>query len=96
MFEPLPDSGKVAVEARFTGFDEEDLNRSMFDIQLTHKGRLCVTMRPVDVLLPQGPFGAAGRRREVLVESSAARVTVRCRSTGPWERSPQEKGPVLS
>lgn len=61
MFEPLPRTGDVQAEVRFAGFDKEDRDRPMFDIQLTHQGRIAVTMRLTDILLPQGPTGRVDR-----------------------------------
>ncbi len=59
LFEPLPDRGKIAVEARFAGFDGGELRHPMFDLQLSASGRLLVAMRLVDTLVPKGSLGAA-------------------------------------
>ncbi|MEV4561640.1 beta-ketoacyl synthase N-terminal-like domain-containing protein [Kitasatospora sp. NPDC049285] len=61
VFEPLPQEGEVAVEVRFAGFDDGDRTLPVFDIQIAHGGRTAVTMRLVEILLPQGPLGRAGR-----------------------------------
>lgn len=59
VFEPLPDKGEVAVEARFAGFDGDDRRYPVFDVRLSFHGRVLVAFRLVDVLLPKGTLGAA-------------------------------------
>jgi hypothetical protein len=63
LFEPLPDRGEVRVEARFAGFDEDDLRRPVFDIQLSVADRVVATIRLVDTLLPKGRLGNADPQR---------------------------------
>ncbi len=58
LFEPLPDTGPVAVEARFAGFDGDNRRLPRVDIQLVVAGRVAVAMRLVLVLLPLGRLGA--------------------------------------
>lgn len=55
---PLPDSGEIQLEARFAGFDGGPRFPAM-DIQLLSAGRVLVSFRLVEVLLPKGPIGTA-------------------------------------
>jgi 1-acyl-sn-glycerol-3-phosphate acyltransferase len=54
----LPDTGKVHLEARFAGFDGGPRFPAM-DIQLISVGRVLVSFRLVEILLPKGPIGSA-------------------------------------
>ncbi|GAA3685101.1 type I polyketide synthase [Lentzea roselyniae] len=53
IYEPLPDSGPVRVEARWGDVEP------IFDVQLQHDDRVLVAFRLVDVLLPKGRLGSA-------------------------------------
>ena len=75
--EALPGHGEVLVEARFAGFDSSGAStedgaggrgRPMFDLQLSAQGRVLVTLRLTETLLPKGTLGAAppGERRAFL------------------------------
>jgi 3-hydroxymyristoyl/3-hydroxydecanoyl-(acyl carrier protein) dehydratase len=67
-FAPLPDSGKVYVEARFAGFDHGNRMRPVFDLWLSDEWRLLATIRLVDILMPGGSLALAepGERRAFL------------------------------
>ena len=54
LFEPLPESGPVTVEARFAGFSADDRKLPRVDLQLGVDGRVVVDLRLVMVLLPIG------------------------------------------
>lgn len=56
--ERLPDSGEIQLEVRFAGFDGDPRFPSM-DIQLIAEGRVLVSFRLVEVLLPMGRFAHA-------------------------------------
>ena len=58
LHEPLPDTGEVQLEARFAGFDGGPRFPAM-DIQLVSAGRVLVSFRLVEILLPKGPIGTA-------------------------------------
>ncbi|OLE26902.1 MAG: hypothetical protein AUG44_11595 [Actinobacteria bacterium 13_1_20CM_3_71_11] len=58
-YEALPDTGEVAVEARFAGFADAGHRFPMVDLQLVRDGRVLVALRLVEVLMPTGAFGAA-------------------------------------
>jgi acyl transferase domain-containing protein/3-hydroxymyristoyl/3-hydroxydecanoyl-(acyl carrier protein) dehydratase/1-acyl-sn-glycerol-3-phosphate acyltransferase len=60
LFSPLPDSGELRVEARFTGFDGE-ARFPVVAVQLIQDGRVLADFQLVEVLLPKGPIGAAPR-----------------------------------
>jgi acyl transferase domain-containing protein/3-hydroxymyristoyl/3-hydroxydecanoyl-(acyl carrier protein) dehydratase len=51
LFEPLPDTGEVLVEARFAGFDEDNPLLPAVDLQLIADGRVLVAMRLTEVLI---------------------------------------------
>lgn len=53
VFEPLPTSGTITVEARWAETEP------VFDVQLQRHGRVLVAFRLVDVLLPKGRLGSA-------------------------------------
>ncbi|MBZ5504302.1 MAG: polyketide synthase dehydratase domain-containing protein [Acidobacteriia bacterium] len=55
---PLPDAGEIQLEARFAGFDGGPRFPAM-DIQLISAGRVLVSFRLVEILLPKGPIGTA-------------------------------------
>jgi 3-hydroxymyristoyl/3-hydroxydecanoyl-(acyl carrier protein) dehydratase len=54
LFEPLPRSGTVRVEARFAGFADDDHRLPKVNVQLLAGGRVAVSMRLVLVLLSVG------------------------------------------
>ncbi len=54
---PLPDAGDVRVEARLRGYDGP--RHPVVELQLIHDGRVCVSLRLVEILLPKGPLGHA-------------------------------------
>ncbi|HEY2948370.1 MAG TPA: beta-ketoacyl synthase N-terminal-like domain-containing protein [Micromonosporaceae bacterium] len=68
LYEPLPERGELAVEARFAGFDGDDHRYPVVDLQLIREGRVLAALRLVEVLMPTGAFGDAepARRREFL------------------------------
>jgi 3-hydroxymyristoyl/3-hydroxydecanoyl-(acyl carrier protein) dehydratase len=53
VFEPLPDSGELQVEARFAGFHGDDSGFPVCDLQLCRDGRVIAAMRLVQALSPQ-------------------------------------------
>jgi 3-hydroxymyristoyl/3-hydroxydecanoyl-(acyl carrier protein) dehydratase/1-acyl-sn-glycerol-3-phosphate acyltransferase len=57
-FSPIPDTGRVGLEARFAGFDG-DLRFPKIDLQLVRDHRVLVALTLVEVLLPKGAFGSA-------------------------------------
>ncbi len=67
-FAPLPDIGRVYVEARFAGFHHGNRMRPVFDLWLSDEWRLLATIRLVDALVPKGSLGMAepGDRRAFL------------------------------
>jgi 3-oxoacyl-(acyl-carrier-protein) synthase/3-hydroxymyristoyl/3-hydroxydecanoyl-(acyl carrier protein) dehydratase/1-acyl-sn-glycerol-3-phosphate acyltransferase len=58
----IPDAGEARIEARFAGFDGEDRRFPVIELQLVAAERVLVSARLVEVLLPKGPIGRAGRR----------------------------------
>lgn len=60
LYEPLPHTGLVEVEARFTGFDANDPQLPMIDVQLCNEDRVLADFRLITVLvtaegLPEAP-----------------------------------------
>ncbi|MGH3921292.1 MAG: hypothetical protein ACRDTT_00145, partial [Pseudonocardiaceae bacterium] len=51
LFEPLPDSGELRVEARFAGFDDGNPLLPAFDLQLIADERVLVAMRLTEVVI---------------------------------------------
>ncbi|MFI6475261.1 hypothetical protein ACIBL5_33980 [Streptomyces sp. NPDC050516] len=71
LFEALPETGEVEVEARFAGLDSADATlgpTSAIDLQLCVDGRVAVALRLIIVLLPVGPLSRASlvERRDFL------------------------------
>ncbi|GLZ28831.1 type I polyketide synthase [Lentzea sp. NBRC 105346] len=63
VFEPLPESGLLQVEARWSG------DEPVFDVQIQRDGRVLAAFRLVDVLLPKGRLGSAQpRERRAFLE----------------------------
>ncbi|GAA1300513.1 hypothetical protein [Saccharothrix xinjiangensis] len=58
VFEPLPDTGAVGVEARFAGFHDDNHLLPVVDVQLVVEDRVALDLRMVLVLLPLGRLGA--------------------------------------
>lgn len=56
LFEPLPDSGQLEVEARFAGFDQGDRRLPTVDVQICEYDRVLVAYRLVMVLVDIGRF----------------------------------------
>ncbi|MEU3623206.1 hypothetical protein BS329_16960 [Amycolatopsis coloradensis] len=63
LFEPLPRSGTVRVEARFAGFADEDHRLPKADLQLIVDDRVAVSMRLVLVMVSIGRLGALSPRQ---------------------------------
>ena len=57
IFEPLPDSGEVRVEARFAGFDADNPLLPVVDLQFLRAGRVLAVIRLVETLVPKGRLG---------------------------------------
>ncbi|KZM74940.1 hypothetical protein AWN90_23290 [Nocardia terpenica] len=55
LFEPVPETGELQVEARFAGFDSGNPMTPAFDIQLCRDDRVLVALRLVEALAPLGP-----------------------------------------
>jgi hypothetical protein len=59
LYEPLPDSGEVNVEARFTGLDGSEMSLPSVEVQLSIADRVAVAFRLVLGLLTLGPLADA-------------------------------------
>lgn len=59
VFEPLPDTGTIEVEARFAGFDDGNLERPVIDLQLCDGDRVLLEFRIVLALVRLGRFAQA-------------------------------------
>ncbi|HJD83787.1 polyketide synthase dehydratase domain-containing protein [Kitasatospora aureofaciens] len=68
VFDPLPKSGRIEVEARFSGFEDGQPTTPVYDLQLCDHGRVLVDFRLVLMLLPAGAMTrtAPGLRRAYL------------------------------
>lgn len=58
LFEPLPHTGRLAVETRLVGFDSGNQERPILDLQLCQAERVLLEFRMVLILIPHGRLGA--------------------------------------
>ncbi|MFJ8924093.1 beta-ketoacyl synthase N-terminal-like domain-containing protein [Streptomyces sp. NPDC102415] len=77
LFEAVPDTGEVEIEARFGGLVTDDTApgpMTVVDVQLCVRGRVAVELRLQSVLLPVGPLSGATlvERRDFLLRRGAA------------------------
>ncbi|MEU1214511.1 beta-ketoacyl synthase N-terminal-like domain-containing protein [Streptomyces sp. NPDC005790] len=86
LFEAPPEAGEVEIEARFAGFVSEEENHrpmSAIDIQMCVEGRVAVSLRLINILLPVGPLAGASltERRDFLLRRGATAGVGLCRHT---------------
>lgn len=84
LFEALPDTGEVEIEARFGGLLPEEAGlhpRSVIDIQLCLEGRVAAELRLTNILLSVGPLAGATlvERRDFLTLRQPAPGVGLCR-----------------
>lgn len=84
LFEAVPDTGEVEIEARFGGLVTDDTvpgPMTVVDVQLCVRGRVAAELRLQSVLLPVGPLSGATlvERRDFLLRRGAAPGVGFCR-----------------
>ncbi|OZM70807.1 beta keto-acyl synthase [Amycolatopsis antarctica] len=68
LYEPLPEQGRLVVQARFTGFEDGEPAHPAFDVQVCADGRVLAAFHLVNVLMAAGPLAELGHseRRDFL------------------------------